>query len=59
LGLNLRIKPKKSMNRVKPEPLTVPESINAVWSIDFMHDQMTDGRWQIVPIVQRHRRLQP
>ncbi len=30
LELNLRIKPKKRMNRAKPEPLTVPESINAV-----------------------------
>ena len=44
LELNLRIKPKKRMNRAKPEPLTVPESINAVWSMDFMHDQLTDGR---------------
>jgi putative transposase len=44
LELNLRIKPKKRMNRAKPEPLTVPESINVVWSMDFMHDQLTDGR---------------
>jgi putative transposase len=44
LELNLRIKPKKRTNRAKPEQLTVPESINAVWSIDFMHDQLTDGR---------------
>ncbi len=28
--LNLRITPKKPMNRAKPEPLTVPKSINAV-----------------------------
>jgi putative transposase len=44
LELNLRIKPKKRMNRAKPEPLTVPGSINTVWSMDFMHDQLTDGR---------------
>jgi putative transposase len=44
LELNRRSKPKKQMNRAKPEPLTVPESINAVWSMDFMHDQLTDGR---------------
>jgi putative transposase len=44
LELNLRIKPKKRMNRAKPEPLTVPESINAVWSMDFMPDQLSDGR---------------
>jgi putative transposase len=44
LELNLRIKPKKSMNRAKPAPLSVPTSINKVWSIDFMHDQWADGR---------------
>jgi putative transposase len=32
------------MNRAKLEPLTVPESINAVWWMDFMHDRLTDGR---------------
>ncbi len=42
LGLSLRIKPKKRMNRAKPEPLTVPKSLNAVWSMDYMHDQLTD-----------------
>jgi len=25
-------------------PLAVPESINQSWSMDFMHDQMADGR---------------
>ena len=44
LELNLRIKPKKRMVRAKPEPLTVPEQINQVWSMDFMHDQLEDGR---------------
>ncbi|MFM1884848.1 MAG: hypothetical protein RL026_5 [Pseudomonadota bacterium] len=44
LELNLRIKPKRRMERVKPEPLSVPETINEVWSIDFMHDQLNDGR---------------
>ena len=44
LELSLRIKRKKRMNRAKPEPLTVPESISAVWSMDFMHDPLTDGR---------------
>ena len=39
LELNLRIKPKKRMVRAKPEPLAVPEQINQVWSMDFMHDQ--------------------
>jgi putative transposase len=44
LELNLRIRPKKRMVREKPEPLTVPQGINQVWSMDFMHDQLSDGR---------------
>lgn len=44
LELNLRIKPKKRLKREKPEPLTVPETINETWSMDFMHDQLADGR---------------
>ncbi len=44
LEMNLRIKPNKRMNRATRELLTVPESINAVWPIDFMHNQLTDGR---------------
>lgn len=44
LELNLRIKPKKRLIREKPEPLTVPEMINECWSMDFMHDRLSDGR---------------
>ena len=44
LELNLRIKPKKRMVREKPATLKVPASINQVWSMDFMHDQLSDGR---------------
>ena len=44
LELNLRIKPRKRLVREKPEPLTVPGGINEVWSMDFMHDQLEDGR---------------
>lgn len=44
MELNLRIKPKKRLIRKKPVPLAVPESINQSWSMDFMHDQMADGR---------------
>ena len=44
LELNLRIKPKKRLVRERPEPLAVPETINQVWSMDFMHDQLADGR---------------
>lgn len=44
LELNLRIKPKKRIVRDKPEPLAVPTQINSSWSMDFMHDQLADGR---------------
>jgi len=44
LELNLRIKPNKRLKRAVPEPLAVPESINECWSMDFMHEQLSDGR---------------
>lgn len=44
LSLNMRIKPKKRLKRDKPEPLAVPENRNECWSMDFMHDQLSDGR---------------
>ena len=44
LELNLRIKPKKCLKRDKPEPLAVPERPNETWSMDFMADQLADGR---------------
>lgn len=44
LELNLRIKPKRRLIREKPEPLAVPNAINECWSMDFMHDQLEDGR---------------
>jgi putative transposase len=39
-----QIKPRKRLVREKPEALTVPEGVNQVWSMDFMHDQLEDGR---------------
>jgi len=44
LELNLRIKPKKRLTREKPEALAVPQVMNESWSMDFMHDQLSDGR---------------
>ena len=44
LELNLRIKPKKRLKRDKPEPLAVPGRPNETWSMDFMADQLADGR---------------
>jgi putative transposase len=44
LELNMRIKPKKRIVREQPDSLSVPEKINESWSMDFMHDQLADGR---------------
>jgi len=44
LELNLRIRPRKWLKRDKPDALAVPDSINECWSMDFMHDQLGDGR---------------
>ena len=44
LELNLRIKPRQRLVREKPLALAVPTQIHEVWSMDFMHDQLADGR---------------
>jgi putative transposase len=44
LELNLRIKPRKRLKRDKPDALAVPDAPNCTWSMDFMHDQLADGR---------------
>jgi len=44
LELNLRIKPKRRIKRDKPEALGTALSPNEIWSMDFMHDELEDGR---------------
>lgn len=44
LERNLRIKPRQRLVRETPQPLAVPDAPNVVWSMDFMHDQLADGR---------------
>ena len=44
LELNLRIKPRRRIKRDYPGELDVPKAPNQVWSMDFMSDQLTDGR---------------
>jgi putative transposase len=44
LELNLRIKPKRRIKRETPQPLQTPNRPNEVWSMDFMHDELRDGR---------------
>ena len=40
LELNLRIKPKRYLIREKPDEREVPRQINAMWSVNFMHDSL-------------------
>lgn len=57
LELNLRIKPRKRLNRETPEPLAAPEGINRVWSMDFMHDQLSDGRaFRVLNVIDDYNR---
>ncbi len=44
LQLNLRIKPRRRLKRPKPDALAVPDTPNHTWSMDFMQDQLRDGR---------------
>ncbi len=44
LELNLRIKPRRRLKRDKPDALAVPKERNMAWSMDFMHDTLSDGR---------------
>ncbi|MFK5996600.1 MAG: IS3 family transposase [Rhodobacterales bacterium] len=44
LELNLRIRPRKRLKRDRPDALAVPDTANHTWSMDFMADQLSDGR---------------
>lgn len=57
LALNLRIKPRRRLKRHKPEPLKEPMRSNHVWSMDFMHDQLADGRnYRLFNVIDDYRR---
>jgi len=44
LELNLRIKPRRRIQRERPDPLGEATAVNQVWSMDFMSDSLCDGR---------------
>ena len=44
LGLNIRIKLQKRLPNRTPKPLCEPEKANISWSLDFMSDNLKDGR---------------
>lgn len=57
LALNLRIRPKRRLKRNKPEPLKEPTRANQIWSMDFMHDQLSDGRnYRLFNVLDDYRR---
>lgn len=57
LALNLRIKPRRRLKRHVPEPLKEPTHPNQVWSLDFMHDQLSDGRsYRLLNVIDDYRR---
>jgi len=44
-GLSLRVKsPKRKRSAVVRQPRTLATEPNQIWSMDFMHDRLTDGR---------------
>lgn len=57
LALDLRIKPRRRLKRHAPEPLKEPIRENQVWSLDFMHDQLSDSRkFRLLNVIDDYRR---
>ena len=57
LALNLRIKPRCRLKRNQPEPLKEPTHANQVWSLDFMHDNLANGRaYRLLNVIDDYHR---
>ena len=57
MGLNLRIKPKKRLPSRNPKPLIQPVAANVSWSLDFMSDNLENGRsFRILNILDDYNR---
>lgn len=57
LRLNVRRKAKRRVPQRIKEPLLVPETINQVWSMDFMCDSLVDGRrFRLLNIIDDYNR---
>ena len=44
MRLNLPRRTKRRVPMRTPLPLDAPEALNVVWSLDFVHDALYDGR---------------
>ena len=50
--MRFRAGQRKRLQRHQPDALVVPEQINQYWSMDFMHDQLSDGRsYQLLNVI--------
>lgn len=57
LRLNVRRRSKRRIPERIKQPLMVPESINQVWSMDFMCDSLVDGRrFRLLNIIDDYNR---
>ena len=57
MALNLRIKPKRRIKRSVPDVLKQPSHTNDIWSLDFMHDQMSDGQsYRLLNVIDDYKR---
>ena len=63
LNLNLRRKGKKRLSSRHSEPLTVSETANVCWSVDFMSDILYSSQrfraFNVVSIFNRHLQAIP
>lgn len=57
LALNLRIKPNRRIKRPVPDELREPEYINDIWSLDFMHDNLSNGQsYRVLNVIDDYKR---
>lgn len=57
LGLNKRVPKRKRLPARVKEPLMVPKRPNECWSMDFMHDNLTNGRkFRVINIIDDYNR---